>query len=212
MIEGPAGAKPPAGGSGKRWDVGHLLEQVRERLDTVTRILAPAGRERVRTDLFLWRLQLAGRVFWVVLIGMGVYLLAELLWLKRQRPQLAARPQSASSPGLHGTVPVEFDSQLKPLSMYQQALVARNPFQLAPGRMADVVVDQTAKSQLADLVKSLTVVGISRGAKPEALIEDTEAKRTFFVRIGDEMNGLGIKAIDDRGVTVTYESQETILK
>ena len=69
-----------------------------------------------------------------------------------------------------------------------------------------------AKSKLEELVGGLTVVGINRGRVPEALIEDAKATRTYFVKIGDDLNGLKVKAIDQNGVTVTYEGEETTLK
>ena len=56
------------------------------------------------------------------------------------------------------------------------------------------------------------MVGINRGKVPEALVEDTEAKRTYFVKVGDEINGLKISAIDVNGVKVTYEGEEAVLQ
>ena len=67
-------------------------------------------------------------------------------------------------------------------------------------------------TKLADLVSSLTVVGINRGTVPEALIEDTQAKRTHFVKVGDQVNGVTISSISSEGVKVTYEGEEAILQ
>ena len=95
---------------------------------------------------------------------------------------------------------------------YRQTLASRNPFRLEVERANEAPSSQTAKSRLADLTSSLTVVGINRGEVPEALIEDTQDKRTHFVKVGDQLNGITIRAIGQEGVTVTYEGEETVLK
>ena len=73
-----------------------------------------------------------------------------------------------------------------------------------------VVIEET--NRLAELTASLTVVGIGLGRVPDALIEDTEEKRTFFVRIGDRINDLVVESIESNGVVVSYEGQETLLQ
>ena len=47
---------------------------------------------------------------------------------------------------------------------------------------------------------------------PEALIEKSDEKRTYFVKVGDQINGVTVKTIDQRGVTVAYEGEEITLQ
>ena len=91
-------------------------------------------------------------------------------------------------------------------------MAARNPFRLSAGRLSEPATGQTVRSKLLELTSQLTVVGINRGRVPEALIEDKDAKRTHFVKVGDQINGVTIIRIDSQGVTVRYEGEETTLQ
>jgi hypothetical protein len=205
MIEGPpASPKGPMGSFSPE----RLLEPLRGSLDAVKRwVTGPPGR-REGGDPFLAQLQLAGRIGWAILAGLGLYLLVDVVILQPAAPRLTSAPPASS--GGPRVVPVE-DAGSR-AQAYRQTLAARNPFRLEAGRVEEGPSNQTAKSKLADLTSSLAVVGINRGAVPEALIEDSQAKRTHFVKVGDQINGVTISAIDQEGVKVTYEGEETVLK
>jgi len=206
MIEGPV--RPPAPrGPMKRLPVDQLLERARAALDALSAWLLPAGRRRV-ADAFLWRLQLAERVVWVVLAGLGIYLVVDLFVLRLRPPALAIPVASSLGPGAEAVV----GEHLKPVADYHQLIAGRNPFGLTGGMRSPSVSDQAKESRLEQLTRTLVVVGINRGRVPEALIEDTQAKRTHFVKVGDQISGLTVKAIDKRGVTLAYEGEELLLQ
>ena len=48
---------------------------------------------------------------------------------------------------------------------------------------------------LQEKVKSLALVGISWGRDPVAMIEDKASQQTSFLKVGDSINGLKVKAI-----------------
>ena len=207
MIEGPSAPSPkgPAGG----FSAGRMLEPLRDSWDALRRWIrgrgAPPGR-RDRGDAFLAQLQLAARVFWAILAALGLYLIVDVVILQPAAPRLSAPPQSSGGESRH----VE-DTGSK-LQEYRQALAARNPFRLEAVRVEDAPASETAQAKLQELITKLSVVGINRSAVPEALIEDAESKRTHFVKVGDVLNGVTISAIDNEGVKVTYEGEETVLK
>ena len=62
--------------------------------------------------------------------------------------------------------------------------------------------------KLAEMTKGLVVVGINRGANPDAIIENTQEKRTFFVKVGDKVNELTVKEIKHDTVVITYEGAD----
>ena len=206
MIEGPsASPKGPMGAFSPE----RLLEPLRDSLDAVRRwVTGPPGGHRDGGDPFLTQLRLAGRIGWAILAGLGLYLIVDVVILQPAPPRLTSTRPAAS--GESKVVPVEETGSR--LQAYRQTLVARNPFRLETARVDEAPSSQTAKSKLAELTSSLTVVGINRGAVPEALIEDTQAKRTHFVKVGDQVNGITISAIEQEGVKVTYEGEEAILK
>ena len=206
MIEGPGGPAPSKSPL-RGWSPGALLEQLRGGFDGLRRRLSPPPPQHERGDVLLARLRLAERIMWVVLIGLGAYLATDVFVLQLKPPKLAAIPAGS------GAAATAEEPSMKPLVEYRQTLADRNPFALAVHAVAGVAPSgPQAKSKLEELVGGLTVVGINRGRVPEALIEDAKATRTYFVKIGDDLNGLKVKAIDQNGVTVTYEGEETTLK
>lgn len=203
MIEGGRGQRPPGRGrammAGWREAVHGLVEQVR-------RFMVPGG-QPVRAsqgDVLLIRLHAAERIVWVLLIGLGVYLLADLMVLKRHLPALSL-PSNDAEPFRGAALA---GGQLRPLNAYRETIVSRNPFNQRTGRPTTADGDN---SKLQALTSGLVVVGINRGRIPEALIEDSAAKRTYFVRVGDTLNGMTITSIDSQGVAVAYENEEAIL-
>ena len=206
MIEGPGGptsSRPPL----RHISPERLLEQFRSRVDGIWRWAIPQS--SAAGDGILWRLHLAERVSWIVLGGLGLYLGASLLLITRRPPALVIRTAPPSMTEPHGATSAAVEDRMKPVAEYQEVLVTRNPFGLSAH---EAVKDQGVKSRLDQLTGSLSVVGINRGRIPEALIEDATAQRTYVVKVGDQVNGLTVKAIDQQGVVVSYEHQDIRLQ
>ena len=168
------------------------------------------SQRRESADRLLWRLRIAERVGWIVLLGLIAYLAADLLLFQPTLPTLTVRAPKTGQPTAMGGA-VENDP-LKPLAQYRESFMARNPFGIAAQRIVGSIGAQEAKSKLASMIGTLTVVGINRGRIPEALIEDSAAKRTFIVKVGEQINELTVKAIDQNGVVVSYEGEETVIQ
>ena len=207
MIEGPGGASASSRPPLRRFSPEGLVEQLRAQAQRLWRWMVPATASRASTDGLLWRLRLAERIGWMVLAALGLYLVSDLLFVHRRPPMTAVQPSQAPSLS-HATESARSEDGLKPAAEYQQAIVTRNPFRLA---LPDSVQARSVKLKLTELTSTLSVVGINRGRVPEALVEDSAAKRTYFVKVGEQINGLTVKSIDQRGVTVTYENEEAIL-
>ena len=207
MIEGPRGAggaaKPPAASAPQRWRF--LILAVIQRW---WRVLLPGRRE---TDVFLWNLRVAQRVLWIGLAGLGAYVMLDLLWspaqLNRRLRAFSARAQKISATP---TAPIDAVRPLKPLTAYVSAVAQRNPFTGAKA-LTQAQAIRTVRDDLEERAQDLVVVGIDRGAKPVALIEQKSAQRTHTVKVGDELNGLTVKQISPDGVVVTYEGEELVL-
>lgn len=206
MIEGPQGglpgaAKPVAGAL-------HALAGFFRRLPNPFRRKFRSGRRE--SDPVLANLTLAQRVLWAVMILFGAYVAFDLVMvqpkstLDRVTAQAPASPDAAQGPASSGTA-------LKPLADYLSVVQQVNPFGGAAALVA-APVQQTTKQRMQELAGGLAVVGIDRSANPEAIIEDTNEKRTYFVKVGDELNGMTIRDISAKGVTVTYEGEELLLK
>ena len=206
MIEGPSAPSPKGSAGGP--PAGRMLDPLRDAWDALRRWIRgrAGGPARDRGDAFLSQLHLASRVFWAVLAALGLYLVIDVVILQPAAPRLSTPPHASGG----GAQPVE--SSGNKLQEYRKALAARNPFRLEAVRVEDAPASQTAQAKLEELIAKLSVVGINRGAVPEALIEDADSKRTLFVKVGDVVNGVTISAIDQEGVKVSYEGEETLLK
>jgi hypothetical protein len=167
------------------------------------RRLLPAHRE---ADGFLWNLRVAHRVLWMVLAALGAYVAADLMFGSRPSTRRAA-----SAPAATADAPaVDQDiAPLRALSDYLVAVKERNPFTGEAAQQAGKT--KTTKRRLEELAEGLVVVGIDRGANPMALIEHAAQRRTFMVKVGDQINGMTIMAIAADGVTVVYEGQQLVL-
>jgi len=167
-------------------------------------------RPRQRGDSVLQQLQLASRVLWLVLLGLGVYLIAQVIGNYTHRQALVVPAAGGKAVG-SVTPPPSPDTLIKPMAEYLSAILQRNPFTGASGATSAAPI-QRARDRLKELTGSLVVVGIDRGARPEALIEDKNQGRTYFVKVGDVVNGAFVKEISVRGVIVEYEGEEKLLQ
>ena len=207
MIEGPKGAEPsgrPAVAS--RPGIGQLWQELSGRL---VRVVLPGERE---ADAFLWNLRLGYRIMWVVLAGLGAYVVVDLV-LVQPKPKFT-RPTILSSKerGIQAVPPLPSNDALNSLADYLAAMKQRNPFTGEAGDTEQPAVRRTTKVALADLAADLTIVGIDRGANPVALVESTTEKRTYMLKAGDEINGMVVKKVGAEGVLLSYEGEEFLLQ
>lgn len=214
MIEGPAGAANPDLRTLRSGLVTASLKRLLAGLQELPgRFLSRMRPARRETDAFLLNLMMAQRLLWVVLLALGAYVAFDLI-VVRPKPKLervvaTGAPEPAG--GSSDTSTSATANSLKPLADYLAAVQQANPFGGAPAIVA-APVEQSAKHRLGELTQGLVVVGIDRGANPEAIVEDTTQKRTYFVKVGDELNGMVVREISARGVVVTYEGEELLLK
>ena len=161
-------------------------------------------------DPLLWNLQLAGRFLWLLLAVLGVYVVLDLV-VMQPAGRVASTISSARSGPEGAAPPVMVANPLKPLADYIGAVIARDPFTGAvPGVSSSSV--KTSGHQLEEMAKGLVLVGIDRGPRPAALVEDTGKQRTFVVNAGDQVNGMRVKEINSEGVVFSYEGEEYVLR
>jgi hypothetical protein len=166
------------------------------------RRLLPPHRE---VDAFLWNLRVAHRVLWLVLLALGAYVLADLIL---GAPTVSRR--AVVAPADATAVEPEAERPLRALSEYLVAMKERNPFS-GEAALSGAAKTQTARRRLQELAEGLVVVGIDRGANPMAIIEHAAQRRTFMLKVGEEVNGMKVVKIGADGVTVEYEGEQMVL-
>lgn len=169
----------------------------------------PVGRE---TDTTLRVLRVLSSVLWLGLAAFGIYFAADLIKnrevpFKQRVFDLLSEHSKMNSSSMNPVL----EEKLKPESHYVQAMQNPNPF---TGGAEEVIVESepargpSAEEKLAGMIKGLTVVGINRGSIPDAIIENSEEKRTFFVKAGDKINDLTVKEIKRDTVILSYEGSD----
>ena len=107
--------------------------------------------------------------------------------------------------------------QPKPVSYYKEPTQRRNLF--APLEPKKIVpsdqgggpsqAQQAPKERQIDvLTQGFKLVGISWGNDPQAMIEDTAKKRTYFVRPGQTIDKIQVRGVFRDRVVLGYEDQE----
>lgn len=106
-------------------------------------------------------------------------------------------------------------SPLKAVSYYTEKVIERNIFRMGLSHMQveeEEVSLEPAAETIMELIQNLRLVGISWSESPDAMIEDTEAVRTFFIKRGQMIGKLKVQAIFQDKVILSYEGAEVELK
>ena len=214
MIEGPRGGQSPTP-SASSAPVKDALRKLPEWMTRWRRRLGAIRPGRQPGDAFLRKLRLAQRLLTAVLVGLGVYVVVNLLLPPKPRLRQAAvlnthAPAGPAASATAASSAAEAGHALRALSEYVAAVQERNPFTGTSAREEGLSL-KTTKHHLEEMATGLSVVGIDRGANPVALIEDTAQHKTYIVKAGDALNGMRVKEIRDGKVLVSYEGEELVL-
>lgn len=150
----------------------------------------------------------------VVLVFLGLWLGYKISY-ERQ----AAAKLNISAP--KGDVPAFVYSEgieaFKPLEDYLGEIQKKDifhPFAKTPepAPVVEEVKPVQAGPSIKDLMKNLSLAGIYEGKDMEAMIEDKELKKTYFVKQGDEVKGMKVKEIlQDRVVLQLGDEEQDLL-
>lgn len=155
--------------------------------------------------------------FWVILTGLAVYLVSEGTHFYFERADSRITPPAAvvtQSVIPEPMVIVRGDEKVRALQDQLEPLRQQNPFTGITQQqiLVEEAPAEPAKPQLSQLIEGLILVGINRGAGPEAFIEDKTQSRTYFVKVGQSVRNLKVKSIGtDNSVVLELEGEEITL-
>jgi hypothetical protein len=121
-----------------------------------------------------------------------------------KRPNLSKVTGAVFEGGYQAKSPKPIDT-FKPLTFYAQQTRKRDIFHPVTSGIKGI-----AGSNLQALTKDLGLAGIYQplGGPSEAMIEDKTAKKTYFLKEGDEIKGMKVKAILKDRVILRYGEEE----
>jgi len=99
--------------------------------------------------------------------------------------------------------------EVRPFLHYLEMVNRRNIF--SPIEIKENKKAEDKKKKLQDMVKDLSLVGISWGKDPVAMIEDSAAKKTYFLKRGMKINKLEIEDILKDRVILSFQGEKVEL-
>ena len=109
--------------------------------------------------------------------------------------------------------PQEKVSLLKNIAYYVNKAKKRDIFNIVVAKREEKLISQKIDTKkIIDKTKHLKLVGIAWSDNPDAMIEDTRAKKTLFVKEGDSINEIRVKRILKDKVILSFEGEDIELK
>lgn len=96
----------------------------------------------------------------------------------------------------------------EPLDSYNSNFQTSPLFGYQPVQ-ASAPVQQTA---LSDLIRDFRLKGVMLSGEPEALVEDAKNQKTLFLKTGDPLGEVRVKAIEEGRIILEYHGEEQALK
>jgi len=145
-------------------------------------------------------------------IAVGAYFIATSVFLALKLsvlPVFSFKQDSAASSGALKQV-----SQLKALTFYMEKVRTRDIFKLGAKEPAHAASQQPAAdtAKQAEALSKYKLVGISWSDNPDAMIEDSAANKTYFLKRGQALDGVKVQAIFKDKVVLGYQGVEVELR
>ena len=146
-------------------------------------------------------LKLFRKGFSVLSIGLLPFVLVDGLWISLQRIPQGSNPLSS------------FDAMgekkvLEPLSFYE-SIFDKDTWL---GRVSTTSGETILKTPIAELIKDYRLKGVVLAGEPEAIIEDARTQKTSFLKVGEKLEDLEIKKIEEGRVVIVYGDEEKTLE
>ncbi len=197
--------KKNTGGQGDFWNKLAALLKLSSSSEPST--IAPEGRSSTPAV----NIKIVNAVLAIILILLICWVGYEAVY---QRPEMS-RVVVAPAANHSAVLPTEPVEEFKPLDVYLEEVKKKDIFH-APAPEPQVAKEEAAKPvetgpDIKELIKNLSLAGIYEGQSLEAMIEDKELKKTYFVKPGDEIKGVKVKSVLKDRVILQLGTQEAEL-
>ena len=132
--------------------------------------------------------------------------IAFALFLKKDQLRIPNEVYHAAVPAAEGQEPSTLQS-LKPYSFYAEELEKKDIFGfVAPGSVKGAGA-KGPESAKVELPSNFKIVGVIVGHPSEVIIEDTQAKETFFLQEGKQLGDFEIEHAEKEKVALKYQGK-----
>ncbi len=157
--------------------------------------------------------KLINKILGCAIIFLTLYFLSNLSFsISNLRRAPNARFKMQPSPAR--PVPLKESSLLRAASYYLEKVRERDIFKMgvAGPRGVEERASREGVSKITELSQNLRLVGIAWSDDPDAMVEDTKAMRTFFIKRGQTIGDLKVRAIFKDKVILSYGTEEVELR
>jgi hypothetical protein len=155
-------------------------------------------------------LKVVNRVLAVIIVISVFYLVNtscfSIIRLKKMPSLKSAKQESAKHAGFKEA------ALQQPVVYYVDKVRQRDIFKIGAKKTVAGKSPAVAASAITEAMEHLKLVGISWSSDPDAMIEDTKALRTFFVKRGHMIGQVRIEAIFKDKIILSCEGKEAELK
>ena len=160
--------------------------------------------------LYLINIKVLNKILVLFIFILALYFISDISFSMnnlKKMPELELKVQE----GVQLTGLKEGSFLKKTVAYYFEKVRQRNIFKMG-SIPTETPVKSTNQSKILEVTKNLKLVGISWSEDPDAMIEDTEANKTFFVKRGQNIGKIKIQAIFKDKVILSYSGEEMELK
>lgn len=159
-----------------------------------------SSRRKAPEPVFFKRLNLILRIVLICSLGYLVY-----EFIPRQNTSDKSKAGVLSAPASGPAIKPAL-KRIADYSVYSKALAGKNLFSSSDSSKA-----KRAKAPAMDVSKRFSLVGIIAGEKPQAIIEDKDNSKTYYLYEGEAFSGVVIESIQKGKAVIDYNGQNIIL-
>jgi len=146
----------------------------------------------------------------VILVVLLAYLVYSFLFVPQKNMKPVTQKEKTltakDETGIEAKKP-QTAAHVEDYSVYSKAIKGKELF--SASHISEV--SQASAAQRVDISKRFSLVGIIAGVKPQAIIEDVETQKTYYLYENQSFNGITVAKISDGQAILNNKGKEIIL-
>ena len=168
--------------------------------------------KKIKTNYFQLDIKLLNGMLMILVSVLAIYFFTSICFAVVSLTKLPALKFSAQG-AKEEAAPLQNVSVLKnAISYYVEKVQQRDIFKIGARPVPQNASPKEPTPKIIEETQRFKLVGISWSKNPDAMIEDTVALRTFFVKRGQMLGRVKVEGIFKDKVILSFDGEETELK
>ncbi len=155
---------------------------------------------RIVTPAFL---KTVNRLLLLVFLGLSGYLIYSFVYPREDKPDFFISEMSVRTMPAETGPAKDIKSEFPEFSAYLKEIRSKDLFKSPP-----VKAQTKVAAADMDVARKFSLVGIIAGAKPQAVIEDKETQKTYYVYPGQSFSGVTVEEVGAGKVVLSYKGKQ----